>query len=463
GRPRKALAQKVPTTSDANIVAGTLGEPSPVAAPASVLQKENRVVMSDPSAKKKRGKKEKEPPQPSIEKELQEMQEKLEKLTLEKEQAEEMLKAKDEELDTKNKEHEKLRNELKKLQKIKEFKPTMNLPVGLSLRDQDLDKKVKKKKSSSMKKPSPPYVLWCKDQWDEVKKANPEADFKEMSSLLSSKWKQVTAEEKKPYEERYQAEKEAYFKVTGNEKREQEAMKLLEEEHKQKTALDLLEQYLRFKQEVEKEPKKTRKEKDPLKPKHPMSAFFIFSNERRAGLLSENKNVTLAAKIAGEEWKNMTEEQRAPYEKVALEKKAQYAKDLELYKQKKEEEGADQKKVEEETMKLQKQEALQLLKKKEKTENLIKKNKEEKRQQKNNKKSSDPNKPKKPATSFLLFSKETRKCLQEERPEINSATLSALISVKWKEMGEDERKIWNGKAAIAMEAYKKEVEEYNKT
>jgi hypothetical protein len=59
-----------------------------------------------------------------------------------------------------------------------------------------------------------------------------------------------------------------------------------------------------------------RKEKDPLKPKHPLSAFFLFSNERRAALLAENKNVLEVAKIAGEEWKNMTEKQKRPYEEV---------------------------------------------------------------------------------------------------------------------------------------------------
>ena len=86
-----------------------------------------------------------------------------------------------------------------------------------------------------------------------------------------------------------------------------------------------------------------------MKPKHPMSAYFIFSNERRAALLAENKtvlevyifrannfkilgflNVTRAelnwnigfilkvAKITGEEWKNMTDVQKAPYEEVSF-------------------------------------------------------------------------------------------------------------------------------------------------
>lgn len=74
-----------------------------------------------------------------------------------------------------------------------------------------------------------------------------------MASILAAKWKSLTPEEKKPYEEKYQTEKAAYAKIVGNEKRENEAMKLLEEEQKQKTAMELLEQYLQFKQEAEKE------------------------------------------------------------------------------------------------------------------------------------------------------------------------------------------------------------------
>lgn len=75
---------------------------------------------------------------------------------------------------------------------------------------------------------------------------------------MGAKWKNVTAEEKKPYEEIYQAEKEAYLQVIAKEKRETEAMRLLEDEHKQKTAMELLEQYLQFKQEAGKENKKTK-------------------------------------------------------------------------------------------------------------------------------------------------------------------------------------------------------------
>lgn len=42
-------------------------------------------------------------------------------------------------------------------------------PIGISLKGEDQEKKDKKKVDpAKKKKPSPPYVLWCKDQWIEV-------------------------------------------------------------------------------------------------------------------------------------------------------------------------------------------------------------------------------------------------------------------------------------------------------
>ena len=92
----------------------------------------------------------------------------------------------------------------------------------------------------------------------QIKKVNPEAGFKEISTMLGVKWKTVTAEEKKPYEEIYHAEKEAYLQMIAKEKRETEAMRLLEDEQKQRTAMELLEQYMQFKQEAEKDGKKNK-------------------------------------------------------------------------------------------------------------------------------------------------------------------------------------------------------------
>lgn len=50
-------------------------------------------------------------------------------------------------------------------------------PIFQSMQDKEQDKKEKKKKKPEKKRPSPPYILWCKDQWNEVIKAEKEKQF----------------------------------------------------------------------------------------------------------------------------------------------------------------------------------------------------------------------------------------------------------------------------------------------
>ncbi|KAK3206074.1 hypothetical protein Dsin_020120 [Dipteronia sinensis] len=66
-----------------------------------------------------------------------------------------------------------------------------------------------------------------------------------------------------------------------------------------------------------------------------------------------------------------------------------------------------------------------------------------------------PNKPKKPAGSYFLFSKEARDFVGGE------AMHQQLHHYCSDELSEEEKQAWNAKAAEAMEAYKKELEEYN--
>lgn len=289
GRSRKALKNLSP--SDINIPTGESSSPL------GEVGKESRDGLSQLLSPKNS---KKVPPKPkssavtgkSFADELQELQGRLQMLQLEKEKTEELLrqqdevlKQKDEEIENCGKEQERLQDELKKLQKLKEFKPTMvraftkfvflfsfrlrtrvsggfsalvdfeqSLPLVKSLREKDQEKNEKKKNHKNKtgvektKKPCPAYISWCKDQWNEAKKENPDADFKEISNVLGARWKASSAQEKKPYEDKYQQEKEAYLQVVKQEKRENEAMKLLEEEQLQKTAMELLEQYLQFKQ-----------------------------------------------------------------------------------------------------------------------------------------------------------------------------------------------------------------------
>ncbi|GMP31989.1 hypothetical protein CsSME_00005959 [Camellia sinensis var. sinensis] len=107
---------------------------------------ENHESLSQPQSAKKAKKAGTKAKQQQQNQSFEELQEKLQQLRIEKEQTEELLKAreqtlkmKEEELEARGKEREKLQTELQKLQKMKEFKPTMN-------KEKELGKKDKKKK-----------------------------------------------------------------------------------------------------------------------------------------------------------------------------------------------------------------------------------------------------------------------------------------------------------------------------
>lgn len=114
-------------------------------------------------------------PTSSREKKLQEMQEMIKKLKVEKVKMENilkkrdgMLRQKDRELKAKERELEKFRCEFKKLQKLQGLKPTMTFRIHHIGRD---NKQMKKKKKVFFEKrrPSTPYILWCKDRWNKIK------------------------------------------------------------------------------------------------------------------------------------------------------------------------------------------------------------------------------------------------------------------------------------------------------
>ncbi|KAG7584497.1 High mobility group box domain [Arabidopsis suecica] len=117
---------------------------------------------------------------------------------------------------------------------------------SLTQAEQEKANKKKKKDCPETKRPSSSYVLWCKDQWAEVKKQNPEADFKE-----------------------------------------KEAMKLLEDDQKQKTAMELLDQYLNFVQEAEQDNKKKNNQNIPYLP----SWFIQMRGENKETYLQSNGGI----------------------------------------------------------------------------------------------------------------------------------------------------------------------------
>jgi hypothetical protein len=73
--------------------------------------------------------------------------------------------------------------------------------------------------------------------------------------------------------------------------------------------------------------------KDPNAPKKGLSAFMLFSRDKRAELKAANPEVTFAemGKLLGQAWSALPEAQREVYAKKAEEDKARYTSDLETY------------------------------------------------------------------------------------------------------------------------------------
>ena len=78
-----------------------------------------------------------------------------------------------------------------------------------------------------------------------------------------------------------------------------------------------------------------KRKKDKEAPKRPMSAYFLWTQGERESIMKKHgieKAGTEYTKKAAEEWKSVSDAIKKDYEKKAATAKAQYLKDLEVYK-----------------------------------------------------------------------------------------------------------------------------------
>jgi len=83
--------------------------------------------------------------------------------------------------------------------------------------------------------------------------------------------------------------------------------------------------------------KRAKKEKDPNAPKRALSAFFVFSNEKRAAIAKAHPawKVGEVAADLGRQWREMNAGAKKKYEDVAAKDKARYDAEMKKYKGKK--------------------------------------------------------------------------------------------------------------------------------
>ncbi|PRP86617.1 structure specific recognition protein 1 [Planoprotostelium fungivorum] len=161
---------------------------------------------------------------------------------------------------------------------------------------------------------------------------------------------------------------------------------------------------------------KTKKKKDPAKPKRAMSSFMFFANEKRPEVREANPGmkITDVGKRLGELWKETSAEERKKYELMSSRDSERYQEELKSYVPPPEEDNSDSD------------------------------SSSGKKRRKRVKK--DPNQPKRPTTSFMFFANEKRPEFKEKFPKLKMTELTAKLSEAWKAITPTEKQTFIDKA-----------------
>ena len=153
------------------------------------------------------------------------------------------------------------------------------------------------------------YACFVKTCREEHQKLHPEEDVKfgEFSAQCSQRWKTMTDKEKERFHEMALEDKERF-------------------EYQMRDFLPHMGMGRRRR-------RRQRREKDPNKPKRALSAFFYFAKDARPGIREVNPEWTVGecAKELGRRWSEMTEEAKAPYDKLSEDDKARYDTEMKVY------------------------------------------------------------------------------------------------------------------------------------
>lgn len=171
--------------------------------------------------------------------------------------------------------------------------------------------------------------------------------------------------------------------------------------------------------------KRGKKNKDPNKPKRNQSAFFLYSNANRARIKEENPNIAFGAvaKLLSAEFKALSDEERAKYDKLAEADKERFVEEMKSYVPPVGYDSDDDKPTKK-------------------------------------KKAKDPNAPKRPMSAYFLYSNAVRNSVKEQNPDAKFGDIAKIISSQYKEMSESELAEWQKKADADKERYHAEMEAY---
>lgn len=206
--------------------------------------------------------------------------------------------------------------------------------------------------------------------------------------------------------------------------------------------------------EGKKKPKKAKKAKDPDAPTRPLSSYFLFCADAREELKKKNANAKAPnGKELGILFGNISQAEKAKYDKKAAELQKQYAVEKAKYDQKKAEMGLtntskeDNRKVEEfltnpteEAGRKARDNKAIPSKEEVNTDGGrdLRMTKQSVIQKKKKKSKKDPNAPKRPKSNYLLYCSDHREKVKMANPGATQQTILKILSEGYRNMNEKE-------------------------
>mmetsp|Transcript_36112 Transcript_36112/g.81312 ORF Transcript_36112/g.81312 Transcript_36112/m.81312 type:complete len:178 (-) Transcript_36112:97-630(-) len=166
------------------------------------------------------------------------------------------------------------------------------------------------------KRPMSAWLLFCEAKRDEVKRDNPEIAFTEINKVIAGKWKALTEEEKKPFEE--------------------EAAKRFEEYKGKKALYEAECGDVYYSRRVYDEPEytgKRRRVKDVNAPKKGQNAYMLWCHSVREDLRKANPDMAMKdiLRELGQKWKDLDPSEKEKWEEKAKEDRDRFLREKEEY------------------------------------------------------------------------------------------------------------------------------------
>jgi len=186
--------------------------------------------------------------------------------------------------------------------------------------------------------------------------------------------------------------------------------------------------------------------KDKNAPKRPQSGYFLFmaSPMGRKKVIADHpelvgKPASQVVKLAAARWKELSEDERAPFIEQANKAKAEYKKEFEKYQK---------------TSSYREHQELLTNFKRQKAEG-------EGKALRKKKFKKDPNAPKRPMGAYFLFS--TRFYQANKKADLKMTEISKIASQHWKKMTDEQKKPFVTEAAEKKAEYEQAMEKYRQT